>query len=175
MKDTDIIEDKFGEIELKLLKDKVLKDVSDILNQVSNKDTDFLYPVIKDMPREKIAINPLVKGEFMGHIYEICTNGINPTAYVSCDNLDNPVDKAAYDSLPVHGGCTFIGKREKDNLVDGIKGGWVGWDYGHNGDFIKPPASEPHNDIYFGHNKKWTVAEVMEDVIKAISFIENIR
>ena len=175
MKDTDIIEDKFGEIELKLLKDKVLKDVENILHQVSDKDTDFLYPVIKDMPREKIAINPLVKGEFMGHIYEICTNGINPTAYVSCDNLDNPVDNAAYDYLPVHGGCTFIGKREKDNLVDGIKSGWVGWDYGHNGDFVKPPATKPHNDIYFGHNKKWTVAEVMEDVIKAISFIENIK
>lgn len=31
MKDTDIIEDKFGEIELKLLKDKVLKDVENII------------------------------------------------------------------------------------------------------------------------------------------------
>ena len=38
MKDTDIIEKKFGEIELKLLKDKVLKDVENILNQVSDKD-----------------------------------------------------------------------------------------------------------------------------------------
>lgn len=46
MKDTDIIEDKFGEIELKLLKDKLLKEVYDILNQVSDKDKDFLYPVV---------------------------------------------------------------------------------------------------------------------------------
>lgn len=46
MKDTDIIENKFGEIELKLLKDKVLKDVADILHQVSDKDEYFLYPIV---------------------------------------------------------------------------------------------------------------------------------
>lgn len=160
MKDTNIIEKKFGEIELKLLKDKVLKDVENILNQVSDKNEDFLYPVIKYMPEEKITIKPLVKGEFMGHKYEICTNGIYPTAYVTCGYSVNFSDKGVYDSLPVHGGCTFIGTRTNDYL-DGIKGGWVGWDYGHSRDF--------------GNNKKWTVAEVMEDVIKAISFIENVR
>ena len=160
MKDTDIIEDKFGEIELKLLKDKVLKDVADILHQVSDKDENFLYQAIKHPMSKEIVMKPLVKGEFMGHRYEICTNGINPTAYVTCGYFVNFSDKGVYDSLPVHGGCTFIGTRTNDYL-EGIKGGWVGWDYGHSRDF--------------GNNKKWTVAEVMEDVIKAISFIENIR
>ena len=174
MKDTDIIKKKFGEIELKLLKDKVLKDVENILNQVSDKNEDFLYPVIKNMPGEKITIKPLVKGEFMGHKYEICTNERYPIAYVTCGYSVNFSDKGVYDSLPVHGGCTFIGTRENDYL-DGIKGGWVGWNYGHSGDFIKSLFAKQHNDIYFGNNKKWTVAEVMEDVIKAISFIENVR
>ena len=174
MKDTDIIEDKFGEIELKLLKDKVLKDVADILHQVSDKDENFLYQAIKHPMSKEIVTKPFVKGEFMGHKYEICTNGIHPTAYVTCGYFVNISDKEVYDSLPVHGGCTFIGTRANDYLED-IKGGWVGWDYGHSGDFMKPPATEPHNDIYFGYNKKWTVAEVMEDVIKAISFIENIK
>ena len=173
MKDTDIIEDKFGEIELKLLKDKVLKDVENILHQVSDKDIDFLYPVIKH-ESEMIAMNPLVKGEFMGHKYEICSNGTSPTAYVTCNYLVNFSDKGVYKSLPVHGGCTFVGTRENDYLED-IKGSWVGWDYGHSGDFIKLPSIELYNTVYFVNNKKWTVAEVMEDVIKAISFIENIK
>lgn len=174
MKDTDIIEEKFGEIELKLLKDKVLKDVENILNQVSDKNEDFLYPVIKYMPGDKITIKPLVKGEFMGHKYEICTNERYPIAYVTCEYFVNFSDKEVYDSLPVHGGCSFVGTRENDYL-DGIKGGWVGWNYGHSGDFIKQHDAEPRNTMHSGNNKKWTVAEVMEDVIKAISFIENVR
>ena len=173
MKNTNIIEKKFGKIELKLLKDKVLKDVENILNQISDKDEDFLYPEIKD-ESGRIAIDPLVKGEFMGHKYEICTNVIHPTAYITCGYSVNFSDKGVYNSLPVHGGCTFIGTRTNDYL-ENIEGGWVGWDYGHSGDFIKLPAAEPCNTMHSGNNKKWTVAEVMEDVIKAISFIENIR
>ena len=173
MKDTDIIEKKFGEIELKLLKDKVLKDVENILNQVSDKDEDFLYQAIKD-ESGMIAIDPLVKGEFMGHKYEICTNERYPIAYVTCEYFVNFSDKEVYDSLPVHGGCSFVGTRENDYL-DGIKGGWVGWNYGHSGDFIKQHDAESCNTMYSGNNKKWTVTEVMKDVIKAISFIENIR
>lgn len=173
MKNTDIIEKKFGEIELKLLKDKVLKDVENILNQISDKDEDFLYQAIKN-ESGMVAIDTLVKGEFMGHKYEICTNERYPIAYVTCGYSVNFSDKGVYDSLPVHGGCTFIGTRENDYL-DGIKGGWVGWNYGHSGDFIKQHDAEPCNTMYSGNNKKWTVAEVMKDVIKAISFIENVR
>ena len=61
MKDTDIIEDKFGEIELKLLKDKVLKDVADILDQVSDKDENFLYQAIKHPMSKEIVTKPFVK------------------------------------------------------------------------------------------------------------------
>ena len=110
MKDTDIIENKFGEIELKLLKDKVLKDVENILNQISDKDEDFLYPVVDihnpvDIKNMK---NPLIEGEFMGHMYGIYANGSYPLVYVSWGSCD--MDKDACNDLPVHGGCTYTGR-----------------------------------------------------------------
>lgn len=169
MKDTDIIEERFGEIELKLLRAKVLKEVSEILEQVSTKDENFLYPIIDiDNPAERmIAMNPLIKGEFMGHLYEICTNGIHPKAYVSCGCLATCGKKVDYDDLLVHGGCTYAGARASG---DGL---WVGWDYGHSGDFMKPLSAASDAAFYFMYGKKWTVLEVMQDVIKAILFIEE--
>lgn len=166
----DTVERKFGEIEFKLLKIKVLKDVVEIFNQVSNKDEDFLYPDVDiNSPSERMLVmNPLVKGEFMGHLYEICTNGTHPTAYVHCGCLATYDKKEDYDDLPVHGGCTFAGTRLSG---DGL---WVGWDYGHFGDYM----SFHENDSIFKvslypRGKKWTVAEVMQDVMKAILYIEE--
>ena len=169
MKDTDIIEDKFGEIELKLLKDKVLKDVENILNQVSDKDEDFLYPVVDihnpvDIKNMK---NPLIEGEFMGHMYEIYANGSYPSAYVNWGSCD--MDKNACNDLPVHGGCTYTGKRDDSDYI------WYGWNYGHSGDFDKPCSATPKTMRPYKKGKKWTAIEVMKDVIRAISFIEKNR
>lgn len=171
------VERKFGDIELKLLKAKILNDVANILEQVSNKGENFLYPAIPaiddvDRTSEILPmINPLIKGEFMGHMYEICTNGVHPTAYVSCECLATYNKKEDYDDLPVHGGCTFVGPKESG---DGL---WVGWDYGHFGDYMGPLGAIKNSFIDFGFahhgGKKWTVAEVMQDVIKAILNIEE--
>lgn len=171
MKDTDIIEDKFGEIELKLLRTKVIKEVEKILEQVSNKDEDFLYPDIdvSVLSERLLAMNPLISGEFMGHKYEICTNGAHPTAYVNCGE-DSFSKKENCDGIPVHGGCTFFGTKHVD---DGL---CVGWDYGHYGDYMTPLGAIENHLIDFGfprRGKKWTVLEVMQDVIKAILFIEE--
>lgn len=166
MKDTDIIEDGFGEIERKLIRTKVLKEVEEILGQVSNKDENFLYPIIDiNSPSDRlIAMNPLVRGKFMGHIYEICTNGVHPTAYVNCGFRD--MNKDACNELPVHGGCTFSGNRAS---ADGT---WYGWDYGHGGDYMEPRS--PYGIANFGrYGKKWMVLDVMRDVIKAIIYIEE--
>lgn len=169
MKDTDIIADKFGEIELKLLKDKVLKDVENILNQVSDKNEDFLYPIVDihnpiNVRNMKI---PLIEGEFMGHLYAIYTNGSYPAAYVSWGLCD--MDKDAYNDLPVHGGCTYTGKKEDSDHI------WYGWNYGHSGDFDKPCSATPKTMRPYRKGKKWTAIEIMKDVIKAISFMENNR
>lgn len=169
MKDTDIIEDGFGEIERKLIRTKVIREIEKILEQVSsNQGEDFLYPNIDlGNPSERmIAMDPLIKGEFMGHIYEICTNGVHPTAYVNC-GVDSYADKEKCEDLPVHGGCTFSGNRAS---ADGI---WVGWDYGHVGDYMEPLSR--YELRYFRCGKKWTVAEVMQDVIKAILCIEETK
>lgn len=170
MKDTDNTERKFGEIELKLLKAKVLNDVEKILRQVANTGKDFLYPILdfENSSDRLVAMNPLIKGEFMGHRYEICTNGSHPTAYVHC-GVDSYADEKNCRDLPVHGGCTFSGNRLD---ADGI---WVGWDYGHYGDFMMDigRAYPPYIGAALRNGKKWTVAEVMLDVIRAILSIEE--
>lgn len=167
MENIDTAERKFGEIELKLLKAKVLEDVAKILRQVSNKDENFLYPVINfDSPSERmLAVSPIIKGEFMGHMYEICTNGIHPTAYVSLGFCD--LNEDACNELPVHGGCTYTGSKASGD------GDWYGWDYGHNGDFMRPPSASKNMMTYSRRGKKWTVSEVMQDVIRAILYIEE--
>lgn len=170
MKDADSTERQFGEIELKLLRAKLLKEVVEIFNQVSNKDEDFLYPEVDiNSPSERMLVmNPLVKGEFMGHLYEICTNGVHPTAYVNCGCLATYDKKEDYDDLPVHGGCTFAGTMA---CGDGL---WVGWDYGHFGDYMAfGPDASPYKVAIYPHGKKWTVSEVMRDVMKAILSIEE--
>lgn len=167
MENTDNTGRLFGEIELKLLRAKVIKEVEKILEQVSNKDEDFLYPTIDiNNPSDRaIAMNPLVKGEFMGHMYEICTNGMHPTAYVSWGFCDMGKDEC--NELPVHGGCTYTGPKTSGD------GTWYGWDYGHGGDFVKPSSGLSEKPPIFRYGKKWTVSEVMQDVIKAILFIEE--
>lgn len=170
MKDTDIIEEKFGEIELKLLKAKVLKEVEEILEQGLNKNEDFLYPIINlSNQSERLAtMDLLVKGEFMGYKYEICTNGMYPVVYVNC-RVYSHVDKEKCEELPVHGGCTFIGNRVSADDI------WVGWDYGHYGDLIFDPHRiyPPYVKTISQNGKKWTVTEVMHDVVKAILHIEE--
>lgn len=170
MEGTDTKEGKLGEIELKLLKTIILKDVEKILRQVSHGGKDFLYPILDfgNSSDRLIAMNPLVKGEFMGYRYEICTNGSHPTAYVHC-GMDSYADEENCRDLPVHGGCTFSGTRPR---ADGI---WVRWDYGHYGDFMMDVgrAYTPFIGVTLQNGKKWTVAEVMLDVIRAIMYIEE--
>ena len=167
MKDTDIIEDKFGEIELKLLRTNVIKEVEKILEQVSNKNENFLYPIINADRDEYMNVVkvPLIEGEFMGHIYTIHVNGSYPVAYVNLGSCDVGLDVC--ESIPVHGGCNHAGTMENR---DGI---WVGWYYGHIGDFDKPRYEPPDTKKPYKRGKKWTVAEVMHDVVKAILYIEE--
>lgn len=167
MKDADNAERKFGDIELKLLKAKILKEVEKILEQVSNKNENFLYPIMSADRDEYMNIVkiPLIEGEFMGHIYTIHVNGSYPVAYVNLGLCNVGLDVC--ESIPVHGGCNHAGPMENR---DGI---WVGWYYDHKGDFDKPRAAAPDTKKPFRKGKKWTVAEVMEDVIRAILYIEE--
>lgn len=167
MEETDDIGKQFGKIEFKLLKVKVLKDVAEILHQASNKDENFLYPVLDANNPEDIdaAKIPLIEDEFMGHMYAIYATGSYPIAYVNLGSCN--MDKDACDGLPVHGGCTYTGPRI---IGEGI---WCGWNYGHSGDFDKPCSATPDTKKPYRKGKKWTVVEVMEDVIKAILYIEE--
>ncbi|MCM1315091.1 MAG: hypothetical protein NC040_10945 [Muribaculaceae bacterium] len=48
-------------------------------------------------------------------------------------------------------------------------GWWIGWDYGHCTDYSGFMMHEHWFDIDTSHLKKWTTAEIFEEVKKVIS------
>jgi len=82
---------------------------------------------------------------------------------------ESKLTKKDYDDidLDVHGGLTFketfTGKETpEDNWWGFTKGTWIGWDYGHAGDFI-------YGDFDFGlGEKRWEYKEVESEIKQAI-------
>ncbi|MCM1316396.1 MAG: hypothetical protein NC244_13615 [Alistipes senegalensis] len=72
-----------------------------------------------------------------------------------------------YDDIPVecHGGLTY-----SKSYVNGLftdSGWWIGWDYAHDGDYF----GDMHDDT--SCLKKWTTAEIIEEVKKVISQLKQ--
>ena len=78
-----------------------------------------------------------------------------------------------------HWGVTFSGEGDGQLRPEGWY--WYGWDYAHYGDHIAfpegsipPQLAEHFNNIFRG--KKWTLAEVEQDVLDAaINLSESMR
>lgn len=100
--------------------------------------------------------------------YLIRTIGFTPTAYINvksernCNLLMSGIYNASVN-LGVHGGITFHGRM--DSIGHIMPGYWIGWDYGHWGDYT-PGITNPT-----GEGKKWTVDEIRKDVKHAIGVI----
>jgi hypothetical protein len=85
--------------------------------------------------------------------------------------------KKNYDDIPLdcHGGLTFKATvTGKENHWQGFtKGTWIGWDYGHVGDFTDYGFAFS-NDSVFKYNemdKKWEYEEVEKEVKEVIEKI----
>lgn len=117
----------------------------------------------KDEKRELLD-----SGICFGYKYYILNLGTHPTAYINIPkrhpfyNKDNyEIYDICYD-IEVHGGLTYskgylwISDNEK------IKGWFIGWDYGHYGDYAGYEEMLPKNIRVGG--KKWTTEEIREEV-----------
>lgn len=111
----------------------------------------------------------LDEGVIDGFHYIILNMGWHPTAYVEIPK-DHPYYKAGYDDIDididVHGGLTYSGNMGKD-------GEWyLGWDYGHFGDYSGVELMYPL-DLRIG-GKLWTYEEILEDVKTAIGQLKEV-
>lgn len=119
-------------------------------------------------PERKCEI--LHKGEYKGYKFYILNLGTHPTAYVECklENCNSYKDERL-DDISVHWGFTYYGSA-KWNKED--KAIYLGWDYAHYGDYSGYEVKFPE-DISWD-SKKWTTAEIFEDVKSVIEQIEKI-
>ena len=118
----------------------------------------MVYQAKRLTPPEQIA-----RGTYKGLDYYVLNLGTHPCAYI--DVTDTSLHDIEYEEIDiiVHGGLTY----SRPFLATVDKTGWfIGWDYGHYGDFTGADMMFPP-ELQFG-GKQWTTEEIVihcEDVI----------
>lgn len=116
----------------------------------------------------------LLEGKFRDYQFYILNLGTHPTAYIEIHSNSKLYGKGYFEiyelglDIDVHGGLTYA----NGNLYtdSDIKTGWfIGWDYGHFGDYLGYEKMFPVELQTQG--KKWTTEEIFEEVCCAIDQI----
>ncbi len=114
----------------------------------------------------------LDKGIKDGFYWCIVSLGIHPCAYVAVTK-DHPYFEKNVDDIPidVHGGITYDSNDLQWNPVLLEDVWWIGWDYGHAGDFsgcyLRPKMT------FTPEEKKWTTQEIKNEVFKVIEQLKK--
>ena len=103
----------------------------------------------------------LAEGIYKGRKYCILSLGAYPTAYVEY-RYEFDEESEEYFNIPCHGGITFqdYARWKKDDNTR-----YIGWDYGHVGDFIGSIGQQDR--------KKWTTEEIYEEVKNVIDYLNE--
>lgn len=121
----------------------------------------------------------LHEGEYKGYYFYIISYGVHPCAYVEI-KPDHPWYKKDYcywnegpddisNIINCHGGLTYSGNLHH---VLGENDRWfLGWDYGHAGDFEGIYLNDIINCRMLMNDKKWTTEEIYEEVRNVIDRI----
>lgn len=130
--------------------------------------------IYKYSTKPKIEI--LDTGFCKGYLYYILNLGTHPTAYIRIPKGHKYYQKDIYEiSLNVHGGITYSNKElcvcYPDKEV--LNGWFIGWDYGHYGDYSAIEELYPMGCRTGG--KKWTTEEIREEVIEACKELEEME
>lgn len=110
-------------------------------------------------------------GFCFGLLYYILNLGTHPTAYIKIPENSKYYKKDMYDiDIAVHGGITYA---EDGLYADNreVQGWFIGWDYGHYGDYAGYEEILPNNMRTNG--KKWTTEEIKKEVREACYQIIN--
>lgn len=98
------------------------------------------------------------EGIYKGIRYYIISYGMHPCAYIENIWKFKDYDDSRLDNICVHGGFTFLGRREFTHCL--------GWDYGHYGDYYEDPFGKPScADIL----RRWTYEDILEEIKDVIN------
>lgn len=101
--------------------------------------------------------------------------GRHPSAYIQ---VPKSLADIAFELLPVHGGCSFNEKVFFNGKKEDKGYRWIGWDYGHLGDYT-PPIDKTYHYSWYGSSDdirhRYTTEEVYRDIIKAVKELRYIN
>lgn len=114
----------------------------------------------------KRKIEVLDTGYCFGLLYYIMNLGTHPTAYIRIPEGHKDYKKNYDDiDLSVHGGLTYSNNHLWISENQKTEGWFVGWDYGHCGDYTGYEEMFPAELSSGG--KKWTTEEIFKEVKEA--------
>lgn len=120
-------------------------------------------------PGHKIDV--LSSGTIYGYRFYIVSMGTHPCRYV-----ETQADRVRFinvNDIAVHGGITYTGKELPTIGARAENGIFIGWDYRHRFDYMGFMEDRPAGSFRF--NKKWTTAEILEDVKDVIKQLLDIE
>lgn len=115
--------------------------------------------IVRDHKYEPQTI--VAKGRIGEHDFAIINRNFHPCSYIRL-NDDSPFVDKDYDDIPLdcHYGLTYKERHTNLGFEELQEGTWIGWDYGHCGDFCR------YDDPDDGDHK-YTVAELINELIFA--------
>ena len=127
----------------------------------------------------------LDKGKDGDFYWVILSLGMHPCSYIGVPKnhkffglgYDEIYEKYGYDALDVHGGITYTDPDMYPNPVFLPDVFWVGWDYGHSGDWASYYEEEVLKGTLSYHQKndhKWTLKELQKEMKKALKKIKEV-
>lgn len=115
----------------------------------------------------KSIVELLDSGTYDGYEYAIVSRGLHPCAYVKLPK-GHKYYGLDYDDIPVDCHCGPTYAESYLDIIPLNSGWWIGWDYGHCCDYSGFMMHEYWLDCNTSHYKKWTTAEIFEDVKRVI-------
>lgn len=115
------------------------------------------------------SLRQVIADDYFKGVRFLCVNiGDHPCAYIQSTQefVDRHTDK--YGNIPdleVHGGVDHTGTFERMTGMENYDGVWIGWSYGHSGDWTGHMSNEKNTKC--GH-RKYTTADLIADCKEAI-------
>lgn len=124
--------------------------------------------------KTKLKREVLDAGYCLGLLYYILNLGLHPTAYIKIPENSRYYGKDIGEiDLDVHGGVTYADDHLYISENQKIDGWFIGWDYGHYGDYAGYEELLPRSIRAEG--KKWTTKEILKEVKAACYQVQNSR
>ena len=120
--------------------------------------------------RNTYSLREVIADDYFKGVRFLCINiGDHPCSYICATQEFIDIHKDFYGEIPglnVHGGVTHTGPLNKIIGLENYEGVWIGWNYGHSGDWTGHMSNE--KNIKCGHTKYTTIMLITEckEVIK---------